>query len=86
MVPRETSKVCFPLSPDVSRDTRGKTKPTVSLGTIHEVYIVVRINSRFKVLFENEVVLLSEAFNLGHLLWRVNIRCPFLLLFQGPFS
>ena len=42
MVPRETSQFCVPLSPDVSLDfvsgnirTPGKTKLTVSLGTIH---------------------------------------------------
>ena len=47
MVPRETSYFCFPSSPDVSLDfvsgnirTLGKTKLTVSLGTIHQVYIV----------------------------------------------
>ena len=51
MVPLETIKFCFPESPDVSLDfvsgnitTLGKTKLTVSLGTIHKVDIV-RLNN-----------------------------------------
>jgi len=43
MVPVESGKFCFRLSPDVSLDfisgnigTLGKTKRTVSLGTVHK--------------------------------------------------
>ena len=50
MIPRETSKLCFPYSPDISLlfvlgniRTLGKTKLNVSLGTIHQVYNVVEV-------------------------------------------
>ena len=51
MIPRETNQFCFPSSPDVSLDfvsrsirTLGITKLTVSLRTIHEVYIQQLLN------------------------------------------